>query len=67
ERWLWQQNESGAAHKFYSPTQQQNLLSNNKQNLSFYGLQYKTQIPDHHWHLYWDGLFLLEKVSATSN
>ncbi|NVK25795.1 MAG: erythromycin esterase family protein [Gammaproteobacteria bacterium] len=65
ERWLWQQNKSDAAYKFYSPNQQQNLLSNSKQNLSFYGLQYKTQLPAHHWHLYWDGLFLLDKVSAT--
>ena len=64
ENWLWQQQKAPVPYKFYSADQQSKIKSNT--DLSFYGLQYKTQIPAHHWHLYWDGLFLLEQVTPSS-
>lgn len=65
ENYLWKMSESKSPNfKFINPEQQMSISAN--RGLSYYGLQYKDQIPAHHWHLYWDGLFLLKRVSPSS-
>lgn len=34
-------------------------------NLNFYGTDYKSKLPANNWQQYWDGLFVLKKVSPS--
>lgn len=65
ERYLWTMSKSKNPNfRFINPKQQSAIHAN--QGLTFYGLQYKEPLAAHHWHLYWDGLFVLKQVSPSS-